>query len=315
MAIYNIKMNQNDGSSFNLFRPETAAKYCYVSKEVSSLFNQQEETPVEYFLKQCGKNNFYHWEKTTNSWSKIQGNIVEGRFYTGNYSSDSAILKYSSTCEIDQSTGKTMLSGDVTSLEVQASTPPSVDILRGKYIFYNNDNPSYTDYGDTVLQITNDTVISSGHYGSGSGNKKYYISFTKVYQILSKKAVSVEYLNDSDPSSYPIYNESNGVSYRFLGRPCDLYQKAAKIITRSYIGTGVGTATISFEYQPMVIFFGNDTFPNTTLFPVSNYVFYWNPSGQIDELHKSTLTYTNNPPSITTEFNDSGVIYYYTVIC
>jgi hypothetical protein len=26
MAIYNIKMNQNDGSSFNLFRPETAAK-------------------------------------------------------------------------------------------------------------------------------------------------------------------------------------------------------------------------------------------------------------------------------------------------
>lgn len=74
-----------------------------------------------------------------------------------------------------------MLSGDVTSLQVQASTPPSVDILRDKYIFYDNNEPSYTDYGNTVLQITNDTVISNGHYGSGSGNKKYYISFTNVY--------------------------------------------------------------------------------------------------------------------------------------
>ncbi len=135
---------------------------------------------MEYFLKQYSNNNLYHWEKITNSWAKIQGNIVEGRFCTGTYSSDLAILKYSSTCEIDQSTGKPMLSGDITSLQVKASNPPSVDILRGKYIFYGNAASSYTDYGDTVLQITNDTVISSGHYGSGSGNKKYYISFTNV---------------------------------------------------------------------------------------------------------------------------------------
>lgn len=315
MTTYNIKMNQNDGSFFNLYRPETSAKYCYVSKEISSLFGCQEETPIEYFLKQYSNNNLYYWEKIIKSWLGVQGNLVTGTLYTGASSSSLQELNYSSTYDIDQTTGNPILSGDITTLQVRADEASQyTDTLKGKYIFYNNSS-SYTEYGNTVLQITNDTVINWGHYGSGSGNKKYYITFTNVYQILSEKNTSVEYLSSSNSSSYPIYNESNNISYRFLGKPSDLYQKAAKIITRSYIGTGVETATISFEYQPMVIFFGNATFPNTTLFPVSKYVFYWEPSGQIDELHKSTLTYTNNPPSITTEFNDSGTVYYYTAIC
>lgn len=116
MTTYNIKMNQNDGSFFNLYRPETSAKHCYVSKEISSLFGCYEETPIEYFLKQYSNNNLYYWEKIIKSWLGVQGNLVTGTLYTGTSSSSLQELNYSSTYDIDQTTGKPILSGNITTL-------------------------------------------------------------------------------------------------------------------------------------------------------------------------------------------------------
>lgn len=315
MGVYNIKMNQSDGSSFNLYRPETSAKYCYVSSEVASLFGYNKETPIEDIISLGAQDNLHWWEKTKTSQIEYLGNSVTVKLYTGSTSSDTKEMQYSDSYEINQLTGKVMLSGKITTISVSKSEFLPATSLMGKYIYYNSSS-SYSSGAETVFQVQSDSIFEGGY--SGSSNKKFYIYFKNVKPVLIKETSETEYLSSSNISSYPIYNSSNGIIYRYLGQPSNLFKRSAKIIHGSWVGTGNRNATITFEYQPLLVFFGGGYAPITTSYPVTDtyYYFGWQSTDGLAAAYWSPeISYSNSSPQLTVNLNTIGSVYYYTAIC
>lgn len=315
MATYNIKIQQANGTSSNLYRPETAAKYCYVSSDVASLFGYNKETPIEDIISLNVRDNLHWWEKTKISWNEYLGNSQTVRLYTGSSSSSTQQMQYSNSYKIDQLSGKAELDGDITTISVSKNDFPSVDSLIGKYIYYSNTS-SQTIGSKTVFQVRSDSIFE-GDYG-GSSDKKYYVYFQNVRAVLTNEIKETEYLSSANSSSYPIYNSSNGIVYRYLGQPSNLFKRGAKIIQGSWVGTGSRNATITFEYYPLIIFLGGNFVPITTSSPVTNnyYYFGWrSSSGGALAYWSSDISYSNSSPQLTVNLNTTGKIYYYTAIC
>lgn len=312
MATYNIKIQQTSGTSSNLYRPETAAKYCYVSSDVASLFGYSKETPIEDIISLNAQDNLYWWEKKTSSWTGSLGTTQTYQLYTGSSRSSTQEIQYSSSYAIDSSTGKTSLSGTITKMKAGGENIPSVSELTNKYVWYSRTGE--TTGNQVVFQVLSSSTIEVDY--TGSSNKKFYVYFKNIKPVLSQSLVSIDYLNSSNTSSYPIYSKSNGVTYRYLGQPSNLFKKTAKIIQGCYTGTGVGNATITFEYQPLIVFFGNGYMPITTSSPESTNYYYSVPNSSTSLTYwGNTLSFSSSTPAITIGLNTAGTVYYYTAIC
>ena len=68
----------------------------------------------------------------------------------------------------------------------------------------------------------------------------------------------VGYVHSSDRDAYPDNGESGGYEYQFLGIPFDNAVEASKIVTGSYVGTGVYGSrnppnTLEFHFKPLMV--------------------------------------------------------------
>lgn len=312
MATYNIKIQQASGTSSALYRPETSAKHCYVSSDVASLFGYNKETPIEDIISLNAQDNLYWWEKKTSSWTGSLGAVQTFQLYTGSSRSSTHEIQYSSSYTIDSSSGAVSLSGSITTMNAGGENIPSVSALANKYVWYSGTGE--TTGNKTVFQVLSSSTIEVDY--TGSSNKKFYIYFKNIKPVISNYSSSTEYLSGSSSSSYPIYSDSNGIVYRYLGQPSNLFKRTAKVVQGSYMGTGVGNASITFEYQPLIIFFGNGYVPITTSSPESTYYYYSVPNSSTSLTYwGNTLSYSSSAPTITIDLNTSGTIYYYTAIC
>lgn len=226
--------------------------------------------------------------------------------------SNSYTLWYSSSLEIDQSTGAVSLFNPI---EIKVSYDNDISsLVAGKYI-------NTSSYPDDIYYVGNETSFESW-----TSDKIYRSTLTNC-SLVSSEYVSTNsdyyYLRSSDRNAYPDSGTVDNVEYQFLGKPLDNAVGAPKIETGSYIGTGynlgsgASSVTLNFQHIPFVVFISTtNPGPQTqALVRGSTYA-----SGDKTEngaiettlvWGEKSLTITNNYYGAHRCFNESGKTYYY----
>ena len=146
----------------------------------------------------------------------------------------------------------------------------------------------------------------------------YASSTTKTYQ-LSSEVVGTQptysYVSSPNPSAYPDNGATqDNAQYWYIGQPFTYLPRLGKVEVGSYVGTGLGSVTLTFENAPKIL---QVTKPNTNSPRIQQLIWIEGQSNAIyinrDSSLYTLMTNSNKNYSFT-QLNTSNETYYYFAI-
>lgn len=191
-----------------------------------------------------GKFNLYWWKRRTTSAGWFIKTGSPSKKVICSAQNDGTTLRniFYSTDGVNLSESGTVSLKSETNLTFTYSQYRSVNSLKGKYFYSDNDVGNYGNYDDLVTlgnkeiyYVQPNAPDATARYSGGSIVEMEVCAVTSEYKI---DIGDWEYIQSSDRDAYPDSGESGGYEYQFLGIPFDNIGEVPKITTGSYAGTG-----------------------------------------------------------------------------
>lgn len=299
----------------DLGTPPTKANL--LTDETAGFYGKDANATVNNVLAELGVYMQYWWRaRSVEGHYEAVFGATETANLTGVHGSASYTLSYSSSYEINQTTGEVAL---VNPTVIKKTYTEDVSAtLRGKYF-------STTNQPGKIFSAGSNAVFDSS-YTWDDGVPFYFATLTNCSQITSKYVESIGdsyYLRSNDRNAYPDSGIVGGIEYHFLGKPFDNAIGAPGIEAGSYTGTGynvsstASSVTLNFQHQPIAVFISttNSDPQSQVLVRGSAYV-----GGDVAQNGNTTTSLTWGGKSLTISntyygavdcFNESGKTYYY----